>query len=206
MLLSLIKYPDPILTTPSVDVDLTNGVPEEIKNLLIDMAETMYRYKGVGLSAPQIGKNINAIVMDTMQDQPGSSELMYLINPVLYVEKNNEWFPLQRKGDEKLKGHVVSTQEGCLSFPFVFDFVERYKEVKVKAFNEKGEPLEFLANGDLSICVQHEVDHLQGIVFTDRMSRLKRKSALQMNEAQAKRNAKVMLTSLHQKRRSLNIM
>ncbi len=201
--LNLIQYPDPLLSKPSVPVDLTNGVPDEIRVLLLDMAETMYSYHGVGISAVQVGTHVRVILYDVMQDQP-KGQLKVLINPVL---SKVDGTPFVRTKDKiELKGDVISTTEGCLSMPFVFDYVQRMREIKVNGFDMNGQPVEFIAAGDEAVCIQHEVDHCDGIVFTDRMSRLKKKLAMDMSRKRITGSAKNMLTKLYVEKKALNLM
>ncbi len=119
-----------------------------------NMLETMYAAPGIGLAATQVNVHKRIIVVDVSDTK---SEAHTLINPAL------EPF------GEKVRG-----EEGCLSVPEIYEFVERFEQVHVKAQDIHGEPLEFTANGILSICIQHECDHLEGKLFVDYLSSLKR--------------------------------
>lgn len=130
----------------------------EIRELAFDMAKTMYNADGVGLAAPQVGKFVRLIVVDCSKDK---SDLKYLVNPEI----------ISRNGRE-------SGMEGCLSFPGLSLQVCRDREIEVSAFNLEGEELNFKASGLLSVCIQHEIDHLDGINFIDRVSRQVRRHAM----------------------------
>jgi peptide deformylase len=118
------------------------------------MAETMYDAPGVGLAATQVDVHERVIVIDVSEH---SNDLVVLINPEIVWASEN----------------VQTYEEGCLSVPNVYDEVERAAEIKVKALNAKGEPFEFDAEGLLAVCVQHEIDHLNGKVFVEKLSMLK---------------------------------
>lgn len=165
MILKVVKYGDPILRKKGAKIET---ITPEIKKLVADMFETMYAHKGVGLAAQQIGQALQLTVIDVrgVTDRPSSLELkgkpvdvadvmpLVLINPEL-----------------TLVGEQAAGPEGCLSFPEVFADITRPQFVDVKALNEKGKPLEFRAGGLLSRAIQHEWDHLQGILFIDRMEK-----------------------------------
>ena len=147
----IIVYPDPRLEEKCQEVTEFN---EELVILLEDMAETMYAAQGIGLAAPQIGILERITVIDVSPEQ---NSLLYLINPKI----------VSRVG-------TVTTEEGCLSIPEYREKVTRSAEIEVEAQNEKGELITFPADELLSVCVQHEIDHLDGILFIERISRLKR--------------------------------
>jgi peptide deformylase len=165
MILKVVKYGEPILRKKGAKIE---SITPEIKKLIADMFETMYAYKGVGLAAQQIGQALQLTVIDVrgVTDRPSSLEIngkdvdvadhmpMVLINPEL-----------------TLVGESAAGPEGCLSFPEVFADITRPQFVDVKALNEKGKPIEFRAGGLLSRAVQHETDHLNGILFIDRMDK-----------------------------------
>ena len=158
-LLPILRYPDPRLhtvATPVVRVD------DEVRKLIADMAETMYEAPGIGLAATQVDVHKRIVVIDVSEDKSG---LMALINPVI----------LERDGEQV-------HEEGCLSVPGIYEKVTRAERVKVRALNEKGEPFEFEADGLLAVCVQHEIDHLDGKLFIDYLSPLKRDRALKKLE------------------------
>ena len=150
--LSILRYPDPRLYTvarPVADVD------DRIRRLVDDMLETMYEAEGVGLAATQVDVHQRVIVIDTSEarDTP-----LVLINPELI-----EWSEEMILGDE-----------GCLSVPQVFDKVPRHARIAVKALDRDGSERRIDAEGLLSVCAQHEMDHLMGKVFVDYLSPLKR--------------------------------
>jgi len=150
-LLKLLHYPDERLRTIARPIAV---VDDRIRQIVKDMTETMYAAPGIGLAATQVNIHERLILVDTSEDQ---SDLRVLINPEIVGQ------------GEDLKVF----QEGCLSVPGIFDDVERPDQIRVRALNEKGETLEFDADGLLSVCIQHEIDHLNGKVFVDYLSRLK---------------------------------
>ena len=147
-LLDIRTYPDPIL---KVKCELVTEVNEEIKTLVQNMFVTMYKSEGVGLSANQVGITKRIFVMDTSNS--GRKRYAF-INPEI-VEVSDE---------------IERYKEGCLSFPNIFAFVKRPKKIRIKALNEKGEVFELDLQGVDAICAQHEIDHLDGKVFTDYLS------------------------------------
>ena len=150
-LLKILHHPDPRLRTKAAAVStFDEALSEFARNLLT----TMYAAPGIGLAATQVNVQKRVIVVDISEekDQPHM-----LVNPVL-----------EPYGD-KIKG-----EEGCLSVPDIYDSVERFEYVKVSAQDVHGEPLQFTADGMLSICIQHECDHLEGKLFVDYLSSLKR--------------------------------
>ena len=149
-LLPILRYPDPRLHTVATPVVL---VDDEVRKLIADMAETMYEAPGIGLAATQVDVHKRIVVIDVSEDKSG---LMALINPEI----------LERSGEQVC-------EEGCLSVPGIYEKVSRAERVKVRALNEKGEPFEFEADGLLAVCVQHEIDHLDGKVFVEYLSQLK---------------------------------
>ena len=151
-LLPVLCYPDPRLhkrAKPVVKVD------ERIKAIVKDMAETMYDAPGVGLAATQVDIHEQIIVIDVSDEQ---NELMVFINPELV------WASEEKK----------SWREGCLSVPEYYDEVDRPANIRVKAIDLHGKPFELEADGLLAVCLQHEMDHLQGKVFVEYLSLLKR--------------------------------
>ncbi len=147
---------DPVLRTPAKPVA---GITGETRQLIADMFETMYAEEGVGLAAPQVGVSDRVIVVDPHLDD---FERFALINPEIV-----------RASKETEKG-----EEGCLSIPGLRDLVERSLSVTVRGLTEQGEVREFDAEGLVARIIQHEVDHVDGILFLDRLSPLKRKMAL----------------------------
>ena len=150
--LTILKYPDPRLHTVAKPVA---QVDARIRQLVDDMLETMYAADGVGLAATQVDVHERLIVIDTSEarDHP-----LVLINPEL-LERSEE---------------MSFVDEGCLSVPAIYDRVKRHAKVKVRALGRDGKPYEFEAEGLLSVCVQHEMDHLRGKVFVEYLSQLKR--------------------------------
>ncbi len=149
--LEILKYPDPLLKQPSQEV---SDFDDELHSLLDSMAETMYRASGIGLAAPQIGVLKRITVIDVSREE---NELKEFINPKI----------LEQSGK-------TSSEEGCLSIPDYRDIVTRKAEITVQAQDRFGKPYEVKAEGLLAICLQHEIDHLDGILFVDRLSFLKR--------------------------------
>lgn len=152
-ILEILKYPDPTLKKVAAPVE---AVSDETVRLIEDMVETMYRAPGVGLAAPQVGVSRRIIVLDTDHENPGKN-LLKLINPeIRHAEGEVLW------------------EEGCLS---VVDFtveIKRAAKVKLVALNEEEKEISIDAEGLLAVALQHEVDHLNGKLILDRVSRLKR--------------------------------
>jgi peptide deformylase len=172
MILKVVKYGSPVLRKKGARIE---SITSEIKKLIADMFETMYAYKGVGLAAQQIGQALQLTVIDVrgVTDRPSSLELKGEPADVA------EFMPLVLINPElTLVGDKVPGPEGCLSFPEIFAEITRPQLVDVKALNEKGKPIEFRAGGLLSRAIQHEWDHLHGIMFIDRMDK-KMKEELQ---------------------------
>ena len=136
-------------------------VTDEIRTLAKDMLETMYDAPGIGLAAVQVGVDKRIIVMDIAQKE-GEREPRYFINPEI------TW-----RSEE-----TVPYEEGCLSVPEIYDEVERPARVKLKYLNYQGEAVEEDAEGLFAVCIQHEMDHLEGVLFIDHLSRLKRDQAV----------------------------
>lgn len=150
-LLKILEYPDPRLRTRAVPVE---AVDDEIRRLIDDMLETMYAAPGVGLAATQVDIHKRLLVVDVseIKDRP-----LCLINPEI-VEKDG----------------VEVSEEGCLSVPGVTELVERAEHIKVRALDRNGDAFELETKGLLAVCIQHEVDHLEGKLFVDYLSELKR--------------------------------
>ncbi len=153
MVREIVIWPDPILKEVAAPV---GRVDDSIRKTLDDMAETMYAADGVGLAAPQIGVSKRLITIDTSPRQEGQ-KLIYLVNPEIL----------------KTEGKTSST-EGCLSIPGEAEEVERAAKVWVRALGYDGKPFELEAEGLLAIAIQHETDHLDGTLFVDYLSSLKR--------------------------------
>ena len=153
----IVIYPHPVLKTAAAPV---TAFDEALGALIEDMAETMYAAKGIGLAANQIGVLQRVAVVD-VADEGQPRELLELVNPQVVVR------------DGKSRG-----EEGCLSLPKLYDNVDRAKLVKVTYQTRTGEARELEASGLLGVCLQHEIDHLDGIMFIDRMGPLARQMAL----------------------------
>lgn len=165
MILEVTKYGNPILRQKGARIET---VTPEIKQLIADMFETMYATKGIGLAAQQVGKALQLTVLDLrgVEDRPSTLELD---GKAADVEK---FMPLVLINPEiKPLNDPVVGPEGCLSFPELYGDVVRPESVAVKALDEKGKPVEFRCGGLLARAVQHETDHLNGILFIDRMDR-----------------------------------
>lgn len=150
-LLSILRFPDPRLHTVAKPVV---AVDDRIRQLVKDMAETMYAAPGVGLAATQVDVHERVVVIDVSEE---NNELLVLINPEI-IQKSEE---------------LQVYEEGCLSVPGIYDRVERAAKIRVRALNEQGQTYEFDAEGLLAVCVQHELDHLDGKVFVEYLSSLK---------------------------------
>jgi peptide deformylase len=154
-ILNILHYPDPRLHTVAKPVNLAAGLDARIQDLIADMLATMYDAQGIGLAATQVDVHERLIVIDTSEERTAA---MVLINPeILWAS------PEKQKGDE-----------GCLSVPGIYDGVERSILVKIRAADENGKVREIEADGILAVCIQHEMDHLQGKVFVEYLSPLKR--------------------------------
>ena len=189
MILEVVKYGHPVLRQKGARIE---KITPEIKKLIADMFETMHANHGVGLAAQQVGQALQLTVIDVreVKDRPSSLELNGEPADV------NEFMPLVLINPEiKPVGEPVAGGEGCLSFPEIFAEITRPESVDVKALNEKGKPIEFRCGGLLARAVQHEVDHLNGILFIDRMSK-KTKEELrpELDELQAKTKAALEAT------------
>jgi peptide deformylase len=165
--LPIFTYPDPVLSTKSLPVETFN---RDLERLVENMLFTMYHAPGIGLAAPQVGISQRLFVLDVdyerevVTNAQGKDEVrmsnfrpLVLINPMITGTSGSTTY-----------------EEGCLSVPGVYEEVKRYKSIHVKYQNMKGEILELEADDLLSICIQHENDHLNGVVFIDRLSNLKK--------------------------------
>jgi peptide deformylase len=165
MILDVVKYGHPVLRQKGA---LVEKVTPEVKKLIADMFETMNASHGVGLAAQQVGHALQLTVIDVREakDRPSWLELDGKSADV------NEFMPLVLIDPElKPGGEPVAGGEGCLSFPEIFAEITRPESVTVRALDRKGKPVEFRCGGLLARVVQHEVDHLNGILFIDRMTR-----------------------------------
>ena len=146
----ILRYPDERLHTVAAPIET---VDDEVRRIAADMAETMYAAPGVGLAATQVNVHRRLIVIDTSDTR---DQLLTLINPEI----------LAAEGEQEC-------EEGCLSVPGIYDKVMRAAKVKVRALGLDGQPFEIDAEGLLAVCIQHEMDHLEGKVFVEYLSRLK---------------------------------
>lgn len=156
-LLPILMYPDPRLRTIAKPI---KAIDDVVKTLIDDMFETMYDAKGIGLAATQVDKHVQLIVMD-LSKEGETPDPQVFINPTVT--------PLT---DEKLP-----YQEGCLSIPEVYDDILRPSRVKINALDKDGQAFEVEADGLLAVCIQHEMDHLNGVLFVDYLSSLKQTRA-----------------------------
>lgn len=149
-ILDILNYPDPRLYTVAKPV---KEVDAAIRRLIDDMAETMYAAPGIGLAATQVNVHQQVIVIDISEDK---QNLQVFINPKLVSKSGTQDF-----------------EEGCLSVPGIYDTVTRAEKIAVEALDRDGKPFRLEAEGLLAVCIQHEMDHLQGKVFVDYLSQLK---------------------------------
>jgi peptide deformylase len=164
-LLPVLKYPDPRLHKVATPVP---RVDDQVRALVKDMAETMYAAPGIGLAATQVDVHLRIIVIDISETR---DQLRTFINPEI-IEQSGE----------------AESEEGCLSVPGIYEKVIRAQRVKVRALNANGDAFTLEAEDLLAICIQHEMDHLEGRVFVERLSRLKQRrilSKLRKQERQA---------------------
>ncbi len=165
-LLEILRFPDKRLRTKAKQVE---NVDKEVQKIVEDMFETMYDAPGIGLAATQVNIHRQIIVMDLSEEK---NEPLCLINPKM----------LHFEGTEK-------SEEGCLSVPAYYANVQRAEKVKIQALDKQGEPFELEADELLAVCIQHEMDHLQGKLFIDYLSPLKQQRLLKKIKKMAKQNA-----------------
>jgi peptide deformylase len=163
-ILPILQYPDPRLYKLAAPVA---RVDDSIRNLVRDMAQTMYSAPGVGLAATQVDVHKQVIVIDI---SPTHDQLKVFINPEIIESRGTS-----------------DAEEGCLSVPGVFDKVARAEWIRVRALDAEGEPFELEADGLLAVCIQHEMDHLKGKVFVEYLSPLKRRRILTRIRKQERR-------------------
>lgn len=166
-ILNILEFPDSRLRTIAKPVSI---VDDGIRQLVDDMFETMYEAPGIGLAATQVNVHKRVVVMDLSEDR---SEPRVFINPEI----------------EMLTDEMDQYQEGCLSVPGFYENVDRPQKVRVKALDRDGQPYELIAEGLLAVCIQHECDHLNGKLFVDYLSNLKRDRIKKKLEKQHKLNA-----------------
>lgn len=154
----ILTVPHPVLKQVSVNVD---AVDDDLRALMDDMLETMYAAPGIGLAAVQIGVPKRVIVMDLAREGEPPQPRYYVNPEILWASED-----------------TAPYEEGCLSVPEIFDEVERPSRVKLRYLNYQGEQVEEDAEGLFAVCIQHEMDHLNGVLFIDHLSRLKREQAV----------------------------
>ncbi len=154
----ILTVPHPVLKQVSAPVQ---AVDDDLRALMDDMAATMYAAPGIGLAAVQVGVPKRVIVMDLAREGEEPA-LRHFVNPEI-LRASEETLPYE---------------EGCLSVPEIFDEIERPAKVKLRYLNYQGEAVEEEAEGLFAVCIQHEMDHLQGVLFIDHLSRLKREQAV----------------------------
>jgi peptide deformylase len=168
-LLDIVTYPDPFLRNPTKPVENIDGA---LQQLLKHMAETMYHAPGVGLAAIQVGIDKSMLTYD-IAPKDEERQLNVLINPKIV----------------SAEGEVLSEDEGCLSVPDFRASIKRFERILVEAVNREGNPVRFEAEGFLSIVLQHEIDHLNGTLFIDHVSALKRQMYTKRLQKQLKKQS-----------------
>jgi peptide deformylase len=148
--LEILHYPDPRLYTKAEPVA---GIDDSVRTLVRDLAETMYAAPGVGLAATQVDVHKRIVVIDASESR---DQLLVLINPEIVTREGGQF-----------------CEEGCLSVPGIYEPIERAQRVTVRALGVDGNPFTLTADGMIAVCIQHELDHLEGKVFVDYLSRLK---------------------------------
>jgi len=162
-ILDILRFPDARLRNVAKPVA---QVDDAVRQLIDDMFETMYEAPGIGLAAVQVNDPRRVIVVDTSEDR---SQPLSLVNPEI----------LQRVGEEEM-------DEGCLSVPGVYETVQRAERIRVRALDRAGQTFEMDADGLLAVCIQHEIDHLDGKLFVDYLSNLKRQRIRKKLEKEAR--------------------
>lgn len=164
--LEILKFPDPRLRKKG---EVVKQVTAELKQFAKDMLETMYDSRGIGLAAIQVNKQVRLVVIDTRPTENGR----YKTEDMTELEQKVSQ-PLVMFNPEVVKKKGKTTyDEGCLSVPTYFETVERADEIEVKFLDGEGKPVSFVVDGLLAICIQHEIDHLDGKLFIDRLSTIK---------------------------------
>jgi peptide deformylase len=164
--LPILEYPDPRLR---IRAEPVTKVDNEVKQFVADLLETMYAAPGIGLAATQVNVHRRILVCDV---SPDGKEPYCLINPEIVSAEGK-----------------TNAEEGCLSVPEFYDYVDRAAKIKVRALDRDGKQLEFEAEGLLAVCIQHEIDHLEGKLFVDYLSELKRERLKKKAAKKAKRSA-----------------
>jgi peptide deformylase len=150
----IFQYPDPVLRKATEKI---TEFDEALAKLVEDMAETMYEAPGVGLAAPQIGKSVKLIVVDISRQKEGERKFLPLINPEIVAHEGSQ-----------------IDEEGCLSVPELTSSVQRFKKITVSFQDLQGKPRELTTENRFAVVLQHEIDHINGILFLDHLSPLKR--------------------------------
>lgn len=153
-IIKIYQYPEPVLRQETSKISSFN---DELSKLIEDMADTMYDAPGIGLAAPQIGQSLKLIVVDTTENPEDEKQYMALINPEIVAHEGSQL-----------------DEEGCLSVPELTANVKRYKKVTVTYQDTEGHPHELTTEDRFAVVLQHEIDHLNGILFIDHLSPLKR--------------------------------
>ncbi len=169
-ILEILHYPDPRLRIQAKPVE---GIGPELSTLIEDLWETMYQEGGIGLAATQVNAHKRVLVIDLSEQR---NQPMYLINPEI----------IEQEGWEEM-------QEGCLSVPGVFEQVRRAERIRVRSLTLEGKLMEQRCDGLLAVCIQHEIDHLDGKLFIDRLSSLKRRRIRKKLEKQQRLPAAAVL-------------
>ena len=165
-LIEIHTYPDKCLRKKAQQV---TAFDDDLSTLTQNMAETMYEAPGIGLAAPQVNIDKQIVVIDVSEEK---NDLKILINPEITAQQGKQEY-----------------EEGCLSIPGIFGVVERAAEIEVKAQDLAGNEYEFQADGLFAICIQHEIDHLNGVLFIDHLSKLKRDRIKKKLKKEAKQSA-----------------
>ena len=164
--LPILEYPDPRLR---IRAEPVTKVDADIRRLVEDLFETMYAAPGIGLAATQVNVHKRVLVCDVSADR---TEPLCLINPEILSSEGK-----------------TNSEEGCLSVPEFYDYIDRAAKIKVRALDRDGKPFELEAEGLLAVCIQHEMDHLEGKLFVDYLSELKRERLKKKAAKKAKRSA-----------------
>lgn len=153
-ILKIYQYPEPVLRQETKKI---TDFDEKLTKLVNDMGETMYDAPGIGLAAPQVGKSLKLIIVDTSKDRDGEKEFMAMVNPEIIAHEGKQL-----------------DEEGCLSVPELTADVNRYKKITVAYQDLEGKPHELTTEDRFAVVLQHEIDHINGILFLDHLSSLKR--------------------------------
>lgn len=148
-MLTILEHPDPVLNSPTMDVLVVN---KDINHIIDQMTETMYAAKGIGLAANQVGIPLKMAVIDVDWPKTGNRSTRVLINPIILAKED-----------------LIDFEEGCLSIPGEHDTTRRYNRVTVRYKNRQGQEEYLAAEGLLAVAIQHEVDHLNGIIYLERL-------------------------------------